>query len=86
MLKFLLIIFLFILLLVFLLGFSFLRFLGQMFGIMPPSQDTRKKSSSRQNNSSSRNSERSRQTSKNTSRQKIFDKDQGEYTDYEEIK
>jgi len=83
--KFLLIIFLFILLLVFLLGFSFLRFLGQMFGIKP-SKDTRKKSSSRKNNSSSRNSDHSRQTTKNTSRQKIFDKDQGEYTDYEEIK
>ena len=84
--KFLLIIFLFIVLLVFLLGVSFLRFLGQMFGIMPPPQNARKKSSSRQNNSSSRNSDRSQQTSKNTSRQKIFDKDQGEYTDYEEIK
>ena len=83
--KFLLLIFLFILLLVFLLGFSFLRFLGQLFGIRPP-QDTRRKSSSKQSRQTSRDSERSRQTSKEASRKKIFDKDQGEYTDYEEIK
>ena len=83
--KFLMVIFLFILLLVFLLGFSFLRFLGQLFGIKPP-QDRRKRSSSRQNKDASRNQEDSRHTSKNASRKKIFDKDQGEYTDYEEIK
>ena len=83
--KFLLLIFLFILLLIFLLGFSFLRFLGQMFGIKPPVQNTKRKSSSKQSRQTSRNSERSTQTSKD-SRKKIFDKDQGEYTDYEEIK
>ena len=83
--KGLMVIFLFILLLVFLLGFSFLRFLGQLFGIRPPVQEQKKRTSSKQSRQASRDSERSRQTSKDT-RKKIFDKDQGEYTDYEEIK
>ncbi|MDD6210060.1 MAG: DUF4834 family protein [Bacteroidales bacterium] len=82
MLKFLLIIILFFFLLVFLLGFSFLRFLARMFGMTPPPRP-RKDTSSRKEY---KNNQRDTQTAHTSSRKKIFDKDQGEYTDYEEIK
>lgn len=79
MLKFLLVIILFFFLLVFLLGFSFLRFLARMFGMTPPPTRNSKKSSMKQNQNTSTET-------RTSSRKKIFDKDQGEYTDYEEIK
>ena len=79
MLKFLLVIILFFFLLVFLLGFSFLRFLARMFGMTPTPTRNSKKSSMKQNQNTSTET-------RTSSRKKIFDKDQGEYTDYEEIK
>ena len=80
--KFLFIIILFFFLLVFLLGFSFLRFLGQMFGIKPPSQPTKKGASQQRQN----RNQQAQQRPQPEPKKKIFDKNQGEYTDYEEVK
>lgn len=82
MIKFLLIVILFFFLLVFLLGFSFLRFLAQMFGLKPPTQ-TSKRGASQQRQQN--RSQHTQQPPQNSSRKKVFDKNQGEYTDYEEV-
>ena len=79
MLKFFFVIILFIFLFIFLAGFSFVRFLARIFGLTPPPPSKQKKTSTRKDRGTFTESRAS-------SRKKIFDKDQGEYTDYEEIK
>ncbi|MDR1938114.1 MAG: DUF4834 family protein [Tannerellaceae bacterium] len=79
--KFIFFIFFFVILLCFLAGFSIIRTIRDALFGPPPS---------------ARNSKQQRATGKNTSRgqtppsapsrKKIFKKDEGEYTDYEEVK
>lgn len=81
MLKFLLIIILMFALLVFLLGFSFLRFLRDMF-FGSSERNQRPKQQAKQRS-------RQRQTYSDPEppkRKKVFTPEQGEYTDYEEVK
>ena len=79
MLKIIFVFILFFSLFIFLAGFSFVRFLARIFGLTPPPPSKQKKTSTRKNHATFTES-------RTSSRKKIFDKDQGEYTDYEEIK
>lgn len=85
MIKFILIIFLFFLLLVFLLGFSLFRSLTRfLFGSSNKSTSTQHRSS--RTSQQHRQQQRSADPPRPQPKKKIIDKNEGEYVDYEEVK
>lgn len=87
MIKFVLIIFLFFLLLVFLLDFSLVRSLGRfLFGSGNKSTTTQHRSSRARQQQHTSRQQRPADTPRPQPKKKIIDKDEGEYVDYEEVK
>lgn len=82
--KFLFIIIFFIVLMTLMLGFSFLRTLKRvLFGESESEKRARQQRQAAQNASRQGNSNRQENVAP---KKKVFDKDEGEYVDYEEIK
>lgn len=83
MIKFILVILLFFGLMVLLLGFSVIRSLKSLFfGSSSPSSKQRQHSSQREHQKRTSYT----QQSYNMTRKKLFEKDEGEYVDYEDVK